>query len=213
MHYPTPAARRADLIVHLTGLGLALFGGGIALGIAVGHGMIGKVAAVGIYAVGLIAMLAFSTAYNFAAERFQPFLRRLDHAGIFLMIAASYTPFTTFGLQGWWAWGMTAAVWALALAGIGGKLFLPGIGRAVWVVLYLALGWIAVFALGPLTQGLPPVAMMLLAAGGAAYTLGVIFYSLKTLKFRRAIWHGHVIAGAGLHYAALLVGVVLVGAN
>jgi hemolysin III len=212
LHYPTVWARRADLAVHLAGLALALFGGGIALGLAVAHGMIGTVAAVGVYAVGLVGMLAFSTAYNFAAERFQPFLRRLDHAGIFLMIAASYTPFTTHALDGWWAIGMTAAVWTLAAAGMAGKLLLPQIGRGVWVGLYLALGWICVIALRPMTEGLPAAALILLAAGGAVYTLGVVFYCLKRLTFRRAIWHGHVLAGAGLHYAALLVGVVLAGA-
>jgi hemolysin III len=211
LHYPTPGARRADLIVHLTGLALALFGGGIALGLAVAHGMIGTVAAVSVYAVGLVSMLAFSTAYNFASERFQPFLRRLDHAGIFLMIAASYTPFTTHGLDGWWAWGMTGAVWTLAVLGIAGKLFLPGIGRAIWVGLYLALGWLCIIALRPLTEGLPTAAMVLLAAGGAVYTSGVVFYCFRRIPFRRAIWHGHVVAGASLHYAAVLVGVVLAG--
>jgi hemolysin III len=212
-HYPTLWARRADLIVHLSGLALALFGGGIALGLAVAQGMIGTVAAISVYAVGLVGMLAFSTAYNFAAERFQPFLRRLDHAGIFLMIAASYTPFTTQALEGAWAWGMTALVWTLAGLGILGKLALPGIGRGIWVGLYLALGWICVIALGPLTKTLPVPALILLAAGGGVYTLGVVFYSLKKLTFRRAIWHGHVIAGAGLHYAAILVGVVLAGSS
>lgn len=213
LHYPTAWARRADLIVHLTGLTLALFGGGVALGLAVSQGLLGQVAAVSVYALGLIAMLAFSTAYNFANPKFQPFLRRLDHAGIFLMIAASYTPFTTQALDGAWSVGMTAAVWALAAAGIAGKVFLPGLGKAIWVVLYLALGWMVVVAIKPMVAGVPAVALWLLVAGGLVYSVGVIFYASKRLKFRRAIWHGHVIAGAGLHYAAVLVGVVLAGSH
>lgn len=212
-HYPSVWARRADLIVHIAGLTLALFGGGLALGLAVSHGMLGKVAAVSIYALGLIAMLAFSLAYNFAKPSWQPFLRRLDHAGIFLMIAASYTPFTTQALTGAWSIGMTTAVWALAALGIAGKMFLPGLGKAIWVVLYLALGWMVVIAIKPMVEEVPPVAMWLLAAGGVVYSVGTIFYTAKGLKFRRAIWHGHVVAAAGLHYAAILVGVVLVGAN
>jgi hemolysin III len=210
-HYPTGGARLADLIVHIAGLGLALFGGGVALGLAVANGLLGQVAAVSIYAVGLIAMLSFSLSYNFAKPTIQPFLRRLDHAGIFLMIAASYTPFTTYGLEGAWAWGMTTAVWVLAGLGMAGKLFLPGLGKAIWVAMYLALGWIALVAIKPMTAGLAPTAMWLLAAGGVVYSVGVIFYASKRLKFRRAIWHGHVIAGASLHYAAVLVGVVLTG--
>ncbi|MFN8734042.1 MAG: PAQR family membrane homeostasis protein TrhA [Hyphomonadaceae bacterium] len=212
-HYPSAWARRADLIVHLAGLTLALFGGGLALGLAVSHGMLGKVAAVSIYALGLIAMLAFSLAYNFAKPSWQPFLRRLDHAGIFLMIAASYTPFTTQALTGAWSIGMTTAVWSLAALGIAGKMFLPGLGKAIWVVLYLALGWMVVIAIKPMIEEVPAVAMWLLAAGGIVYSVGTIFYAAKGLKFRRAIWHGHVVAAAGLHYAAILVGVVLVGAQ
>lgn len=212
-HYPSVWARRADLIVHIAGLTLALFGGGLALGLAVSNGMLGKVAAVSIYALGLIAMLAFSLAYNFAKPSWQPFLRRLDHAGIFLMIAASYTPFTTQALTGAWSIGMTTAVWALAALGMAGKMFLPGLGKTIWVVLYLALGWMVVIAIKPMVEEVPAVAMWLLAAGGVVYSVGTIFYAAKGLKFRRAIWHGHVVAAAGLHYAAILVGVVLVGAN
>jgi hemolysin III len=212
-HYPSVWARRADLIVHIAGLTLALFGGGLALGLAVSNGMLGKVAAVSIYALGLIAMLAFSLAYNFAKPSWQPFLRRLDHAGIFLMIAASYTPFTTQALTGAWSIGMTTAVWSLAALGMAGKMFLPGLGKAIWVVLYLALGWMVVIAIKPMIEEVPAVAMWLLAAGGVVYSVGTIFYAAKSLKFRRAIWHGHVVAAAGLHYAAILVGVVLVGAH
>jgi hemolysin III len=175
--------------------------------------MLGKVAAVSIYALGLIAMLAFSLAYNFAKPSWQPFLRRLDHAGIFLMIAASYTPFTTQALTGAWSIGMTTAVWSLAALGIAGKMFLPGLGKAIWVFLYLALGWMVVIAIKPMIEEVPAVAMWLLAAGGVVYSVGTIFYAAKGLKFRRAIWHGHVVAAAGLHYAAILVGVVLVGAQ
>ena len=212
-HYPSAWARRADLIVHIAGLTLALFGGGLALGLAVSNGMLGKVAAVSIYALGLIAMLAFSLAYNFAKPSWQPFLRRLDHAGIFLMIAASYTPFTTQALTGAWSIGMTTAVWSLAALGMAGKMFLPGLGKAIWVFLYLALGWMVVIAIKPMIEEVPAVAMWLLAAGGVVYSVGTIFYAAKGLKFRRAIWHGHVVAAAGLHYAAILVGVVLVGTH
>jgi hemolysin III len=212
-HYPTLWARRADLIVHLAGLTLALFGGGMALGLAVSHGMLGQVAAISIYALGLIAMLSFSLAYNFAKPSWQPFLRRLDHAGIFLMIAASYTPFTTQALEGAWSVWMTTAVWTLAAMGILGKMFLPGLGKAIWVFLYLALGWLVLIAIKPMIAGVPAAAMWLLAAGGVVYSIGTIFYARKNLKFRRAIWHGHVVAGAGLHYAAILVGVILTGAG
>lgn len=212
-HYPSLSERYADLIVHIIGLALALFGGGMALGLAVSHGLLGRVAAVSVYALGFIAMLAFSMAYNFAKPNWQPFLRRLDHAGIFLMIAASYTPFTTQALSGGWAYGMSVAVWTLAGVGILAKLLLPGLGKGFWVPLYLILGWLVVIAIKPMTEATPLAAMILLAAGGVVYSVGTIFYMMKRLKFRRAIWHGHVLAGAGVHYAAVLVGVVLANAR
>src|SRR5580658_9550 len=110
-HYPTKGARRADLVVHLVGLSLAGVGAVVLLALAVAAGRISVVVGVAIYAAGLIAMLALSLAYNFARASRQPFLNRLDRSGIFLMIAGSYTPFTTESLHGAWAWGMTAGVW------------------------------------------------------------------------------------------------------
>jgi hemolysin III len=208
-HYPTPAAKCADLVVHLTGLALALFGGGVLLGLTVGLGSLEEVVAIAIYSAGLLAMLAFSTAYNFGKAPHRPWLRRLDHAGIFLMIAGSYTPFTTLKLTGLWALGMTAGVWSTAALGVLGKIFLPRLGRRFWVGVYLALGWLVVVALKPMIDAVSWVALLLLAIGGSIYSTGVLFYLKKRLKFRRAIWHGHVVAGAGVHWAAVLVGVVL----
>jgi hemolysin III len=167
------------------------------------------VVGVSIYAAGLLAMLAFSTAYNFARPQHRPVLRRLDHAGIFLMIAASYTPFTTQSLTGGWAWGMTAAVWSLAGLGALGKVLLMHVDRRFWIGVYLALGWLAVVAMKPMLDSITWVALLLLGIGGLLYTTGVIFYVNKRLKFARAIWHGHVVAAAGAHWAAVLLGVVL----
>ena len=209
-HYPTKAAWRADLVVHVIGLTFAVIGGAILLGLAFGLGPLRVGAAVTIYVAGLIAMLALSTAYNFAKGRWRPLLRRLDHAGIFIMIAGSYTPFTTQRLHGPWAIGMTAAVWGLAALGVAAKLFLPGLGRRFWVGLYLGLGWLALVAIKPMIEGLSWIALLLLALGGLVYSTGAVFYVLKQLKFRRAIWHGHVVGASALHYVAVLIGVVLV---
>ncbi|MBX7250171.1 MAG: hemolysin III family protein [Caulobacteraceae bacterium] len=207
-HYPYKSDRLADYIVHLTGLGLALFGAGMLYGLAIGYGHVARLYAVAIYTVGLLTMLALSTAYNFAASRYQPLLRRFDHAGIFLMIAASYTPFTTQALTGAWAWSMTIAVWAIAGFGIFAKLLLPGLGRFFWVIVYLALGWLMVFAIKPLFDGLGWAPLILLAVGGGLYSLGVAFYANKKLRFRRAIWHGHVVAAATVHWVAVLLAIL-----
>ena len=208
-HYPTAAAKCADLVVHVVGLTLALVGGIVLLALAVKAGSITAVVGVSIYAAGLLAMLAFSTAYNFAKAPYRPGLRRLDHAGIFLMIAGSYTPFTIHNLHGGWAWGMTIAVWSIAGLGALIKIVAPYFDRRVTVALYLALGWLVVVALKPLIDNVTWVALLLLLAGGVLYSTGVIFYVNKRLKFARAIWHGHVVAAAATHWAAVLLGVVL----
>lgn len=211
-HYPTAAAKCADLVVHIVGLAFALFGGGILLGLSVGRGG-GLTASVVVYAVGMAVMLGCSLAYNFGKAPWRPLLRRFDHAGIFLMIAGSYTPFTTQSLTGGWAIGMTSAVWGLALLGVFGKLLLPGLGKGFWVALYLALGWAVLVALKPMIDGVSWVALLLLGIGGLLYSTGVIFYLMKRFKFRRAVWHGHVVAAAVVQYVAVLVGVVLAGAH
>jgi hemolysin III len=152
-----------------------------------------------------------SAAYNLAENSTRrALLRRLDHAAIFIMIAGSYTPFTTQRFEGAWAIGMTAAVWILALACAAGKLFLPGVSKRIWLGAYVLLGWLVVIALEPLARGVSLAALVLLIVGGGIYTLGIAIYVLERLPFRRAIWHGFVLAAAGVHYAAVLTGVVFV---
>jgi len=211
-HYATPVERSADRWVHVVGLAAGGLGGVILLVLTLSLGRLGEAAAIGIYAACLVAMLMASAAYNLASPGRWPLLRRLDHAAIFLMIAGSYTPFTTQRLTGAWAVSMTATVWTLALAGAAGKLFLPGLGKGFWVVLYLALGWVVVAALGPMLTGVPLAAMILLLIGGLIYSTGVIVYLRRTLPYRRAIWHGFVVVAAATHWVAILTGVVLAGA-
>ena len=192
-HYPTSAARKADLIVHMVGLVFALFGGGMLLGLSVGFGRLTQTAALGVYAAGLLAMLAFSTAYNFASDRWRPIMRRLDHAGIFLMIAGSYTPFTTHNLTGAWAWGMTIAVWTIAGFGAVAKLFLPGLGKRFWIGVYLALSWLVLIAAKPMFAALPWVALMLLLIGGGVYTSGdhLLCEPAPEIQARDLAWTRH----------------------
>ncbi len=208
-HYPTRRERLADRWVHIAGLSAGAVGGLTMLALTLGPGRQGETAAVAVYGACLLAMLVFSAAYNLAGPGASPLLRRFDHAAIFLLIAGSYTPFTTQRLTGAWAVSMTAAVWTLAVAGAAGKLFLPGLAKGFWVVLYLALGWIAVAAIKPLMASVSGAALALLLAGGLIYSAGVPFYLAQRLPFRRAIWHGFVLAAAATQYAAVLFGVVL----
>ena len=212
IHYPTPAERSADRWVHMVGLSAAAFGGLVLLGLSLGFGPWTQTLAIATYAACLMATFLCSAAYNLASPKRQPFLRRLDHAAIFLMIAGSYTPFTTQRLHGAIAWFMTLLVWLTAIAGVLGKLFLPGVSKAFWIGVYLALGWLAVSAAKPLIAANSLISLTLLVAGGVVYSTGVLVYVRKKLRFRRAVWHGFVLTAAAVHYVAILTGVVLLPA-
>ena len=210
-HYPNAWERAADHWLHVAALGLAAVGSAWLVWLALTTGRPGLVMADGLYGAALIAMLAFSALYNLShISSARPLLRRLDEAGIFLMIAGSYTPFTTLRLSGAWAIGMTSLVWSIAIVGIVGKLAFPRVRERVWTLLYLAFGWVAVVALRPLSHTLPVVAMALLIAGGLVYTGGSLIFLNNRLPFRRAVWHGFVCAGAGLHYGAIVAVIMLV---
>lgn len=213
-HYPTAGERAADRWIHVSALTVAIPAAVTLVTLPIGLRQFGQVGPLAIYAACLLATFACSAAYNLTLmPRRRGLLRRLDHAAIFLMIAGSYTPFTTQRLTGAWAWGTTGLIWTAALVGVSGKLFLPGVARRVWVVVYLVMSWTALVAIGPLVASVPAPALLLLGLGGATYTAGVLFYVRRTLPFRRAIWHGFVLAAAAIHYGAVLTGVVLAPAR
>lgn len=157
------------------------------------------------YAVGLVATFALSAAYNLTLHRrIRAVLRRFDHAAIYLMIAGTYTPMAIIGIGGGRGLALAIAAWSLALFGMTLKLAFfhrwPRLGFA----LYLAQGWLGVLAAWPLMTSLPLAALILLLVGGVTYTLGTIFYA-KAWPFSKAIWHGHVLAAAAAHYAAVVL--------
>ncbi|MBV6417217.1 MAG: hypothetical protein CMLOHMNK_01856 [Steroidobacteraceae bacterium] len=208
-HYRSAAERLADKWVHIIGIALAAAGALYLLALTLSSDDRGRIAAVAIYGGGLIATFVCSIAYNLTrTPARQRILRRFDHAAIFLMIACSYTPFTTQALEGAWAIGMTTAVWTIAVAGILTKLAFAQLPRGWSVAGYLALGWIALVALVPLIESVPRPAMWLIAAGGLVYSLGVPVYVSRRVPYRRAIWHAFVIAAAALHWVAILIATV-----
>lgn len=157
-----------------------------------------------IYGIGLMAMLGFSAAYNLVpASDLKWLLRRFDHSSIYLMIAGTYTPLVTQFNDGFWAWALAAVVWGGAIAGMTLKLALPGRFDRASIVVYLALGGVALAAFQPMRDSLPAATMLLLGLGGLFYVTGIIFYLWKSLKFQNAIWHGFVVIAAGCHFAAI----------
>jgi hemolysin III len=195
----------ADGIVHGLGVCAGLVALSVLIVLTAVFASAYEVVTVSIYAAGLLAMLGFSAAYNmWPVSPRKWFLRRFDHSAIYLLIAATYTPFLAQIENGWLAAALLAFVWSVAAAGIVIKLRYPGRFDGLSVVLYLALGWSGMMAYDAVFTPLPPFAMWFVAAGGTLYTLGVIFHAWRRLRFQNAIWHAFVLLGAACHYTAVL---------
>jgi len=172
------------------------------------HGGVGDGVAMAVYAVGFFLMFGFSFAYNMTpASPAKWFLRRCDHAGIFLMIAGTYTALLSQIPDSAWTIALAAFVWTGALIGVVLNLAFPGRFDRVAVGVYLALGWSAVVTIRPLAASLPTLTLALVAVGGVIYSIGVAFYRWHSLKFQNAIWHGCVALAAGCQFAGIFAAV------
>ncbi len=194
----------ADGVIHAVSLLAAIIGLAVLIVLVIMKRGGLELSAVAVYGIGLLAMFGFSAAYNLVPpSSLKWILRRFDHSSIYLMIAGTYTPLLTCFTDLYWASTLAVVVWVGAIAGIVLKLALPGRFDRLSVVIYLMLGWVAVFAIKPMIASLPPLTMILLAIGGLFYSSGVIFYAWRTLKFNNAIWHSFVAIAAGCHFAAI----------
>lgn len=194
----------ADGLVHAVALLAAIVGLAVLIMLVVLKRSGVELTATIVYGVGLLAMLGFSAAYNLVpASNLKWILRRFDHSSIYLMIAGTYTPLITQFNDGFWAWTLAIIVWSGAILGIFVKLVLPGRFDRLSILVYLALGAVALLAIQPMRASLPPLTFWLVVTGGALYASGILFYLWKSLKFHNAIWHGFVVVAVGCHYAAI----------
>jgi hemolysin III len=195
----------ADGVVHIIGICFGLVAATALIVLAAVYASAVDVAAVSVYAAGLLAMLAMSATYNlWPVSPTKWLLRRFDHSAIYMLIAATYTPLVMQMKHNIFALALLTAVWCVAIAGITLKLRWPGRFDRLAVVLYLALGWSVVMIYDSVATELPVVATTFVVAGGILYSLGVIFHAWRRLRFQNAIWHGFVLLGAGCHYTAVL---------
>ncbi|PYE46270.1 channel protein (hemolysin III family) [Rhizobium sp. PP-F2F-G20b] len=194
----------ADGIVHGIGLAFALIGVTILLVHANAASTAGQIAAAAIYGAGLVATLSISFVYNmWPVSRTKWLLRRFDHSSIFILIAATYTPFLQSGWNDPFLAVMLVGIWLIAAFGIALKCVFPGRYDKLAIVLYLAMGWSGVLAVGPLLTTLNGATMLLILAGGIIYSAGVIFHAWERLRFQNAIWHGFVVTAAAVHFSAV----------
>ncbi|WP_164781618.1 hemolysin III family protein [Mesorhizobium sp. M7A.F.Ca.MR.148.00.0.0] len=204
-HY-SRAEMIADGIVHAIGIVLAIAAGSALLALAAFRVGPGEYIAAAFYVVSLLTALSVSMTYNLwpVSSPAKWVLRRFDHAAIYLLIAATYTPFLAQLEGSPLARWMIVLVWTAAVLGIAIKVIFPGRFDRLAIGFYLAIGWSGIILVKPLVQTLPTTSIALIVAGGIVYSCGVIFFAWKGLRFHNALWHGFVVTGAGLHLAAMV---------
>jgi hemolysin III len=200
----------ANAISHGLGALLAIAALPLLVARALRHGDAADVAAAAIFAASAILLYGVSTLYHalpstLANGRVKAWLMRLDHAAIYVFIAGSYTPFTLGVLQTGPGVTLLIAVWAAAAFGVTIKLLNRLRHPLVSTLLYLAMGWVVVFAMGPLVERMPGPGLALLVAGGLSYTLGAVVFLLDNrLRYAHFVWHLFVLGGSVCHFFAAL---------
>lgn len=195
----------ADGVVHVVGLCLGLVAATALIVLASVYATALDIVVSAIYVAGLLAMLGLSATYNlWPVSRAKWLLRRLDHSAIYVLIAATYTPFIMQVKGSLLAMVLLVGVWCAAIAGIVLKLKFPGRFDRLSIGLYLAMGWSGMMLYDAVVKALPTLALGFVVAGGIFYTLGVVFHAWQRLRFQNAIWHGFVLSGAACHYTAVL---------
>lgn len=162
-----------------------------------------------IYGASLIILYTMSTLYHaITNEKAKRFFRIMDHNTIFFLIAGTYTPLTLFCLNGWLGWTLFGIVWGAAIIGIVLNSIDLERFRKPSVVCYILMGWVIIFAIKPLMESIPQISLIFLLTGGVFYTVGVIFYAIKKIKYFHSIWHLFTIAGSIFHYFSILLAVM-----
>lgn len=154
-----------------------------------------------IYGISIIVLFSASTIYHYVKdEKYKHTFRIVDHISIYLLIAGTYTPVLLINLEQSLGWTLFAVVWGIAAFGVVLKIFFTGRFNVFSTLLYLVMGWLIVFDFSELKNTMPPEGITLLMLGGAAYTIGIIFYTLEKKLFYHVIWHLFVLAGAIFHF-------------
>jgi len=202
----TPAEELANSLSHALALAAALAAGALLLASAARRGDGLFLAAVSVYAATGIFLYLASTLYHaLPAGRAKDALLVCDHSAIFLFIAGSYTPFALGVLRGPVGLTLLGLIWALALGGIAFKMIAGADGHPkLSTAFYLGMGWVFLLAAGPVWHLMPPAGLQWLLAGGAAFSVGVVFFRAERMRYAHFIWHLFVLAGTICHFIAVL---------
>ena len=200
----SPLEESINIYSHILGIVLSLVGLVFLLLKAANHGDVWHIVSAAIFGISLIVLYTASSLYHSAKDPVvRNRLRIFDHAAIYVIIAGTYTPFTLITLHGTVGWIIFGITWGMALIGIILKLFFTGRFKILSTAMYVLMGWVIVFAINPLIDNLAPSGLQLLVAGGLAYTVGAVLYSIKAIPLNHAIFHILVLVGTICHCFAV----------
>ena len=208
----TLAEELINSISHGTGALAAAGGMAVLIVFSALQGDVWKVVSSSIYGATMIMLYTFSALYHsFTDGKVKSVFRIFDHCSIFLLIAGSYTPFTLVTLReatpaiGWTLFGV---VWGAAIIGIVLNIVSLEKFKVFSMICYIAMGWVIIFAIRPLLNVMNAWSLWLLVGGGVFYTVGVIFYAIKKVRYFHSVWHIFTVAGSVCHYFSILFAVI-----
>lgn len=194
----------ANALTHAVGVFLFLIGSVALVLKAYGSHDFWKIFSAYIFGGSLMLLYLSSTLYHMiSSSRVKGFFRLIDHSAIFILIAGTYTPFLLVTLRDKVDISFIIIMWSIAIGGIIYKIFMIKRSKLISTLIYLAMGWMAVFKLESFYRALPIQASIWILVGGVFYSLGTIFYSKEKINFHHAIWHLFVLCGSASHFIAI----------
>lgn len=196
-------------VSHGVGACLSIAGTVVLLVFSVIYGNAMAVVSSAIYGASLIILYTMSTLYHsFTNEKLKHFFQIMDHNTIFLLIAGTYTPITLYILGGVTGWILFSVVWVASIIGITLNSINMEKAKLPSLICYIATGWVIIFAIKPLIAKVPFISALFLVLGGVIYTVGVVFYVIKKVKYFHPIWHIFTVLGSAFHYFSILIAII-----
>jgi hemolysin III len=196
----------ANAITHGIGVLLSIAGLVLLVVFSAMKGTAWHVVSFSIYGTAMLLLYVASTlVHSFPPGKAKRVFESLDHSFIYVFIAGTYTPILFHIVQGALGWVLFGIVWGCAVAGVIFKSFFASRFLFTSTIVYIAMGWIIVFAWGPLTEQLAPGGLRLLVGGGIIYTVGTVFYMWRSFPYHHAVWHMFVLGGSIVHFFAILL--------
>ncbi|MBT8295357.1 MAG: hemolysin III family protein [Gramella sp.] len=202
-YYP-PKEERLNILSHGIGFGLSILALILLILKASRFGELKHLISFSIFGASMVLVYAASTFYHSAkASRLRIKLNILDHAAIYILIAGTYTPFALVTLEGTTGLTILWTVWIMALVGVILKLFYAGRFHLISTIMYVAMGWLIIFAINPLIENLSSDGFWWLLGGGISYTVGAILFMLKKMPYNHAVFHIFVLLGTFAHFICI----------